>query len=125
MSTFPLPLDSYAEFEALFESSSPSGPASLPVSSPTKPFWSHPGLSRDWSSGEDDPEGSNATNPYAREGSEGALTEQADLVIIGSGITGISIALNLARLVNANGHKLKVVILEARDFCESFLQRGN
>jgi hypothetical protein len=115
MSTISL---SYAEFERQFEASVPSGPASLPVSSPTKAFWTHPGLSKDWPTIKDDPEGYKTTNPYAREGSEGTLTEQADVVIIGSGITGVSIALELARLVrNGERRTMKVVILEARDFC--------
>lgn len=123
MSTFPLPLDSYAEFEALFQASTASGPASLPVASPTKPFWSHPGLSKDWPIRDDgsDPEGAKSTNPYARSGSEGALTEEADLVIIGSGITGVSIALELSRLVRkVDNQRMKVVILEARDFCTRY-----
>jgi hypothetical protein len=120
MSTFPLPLNSYAEFERLFEASVASGPASLPVPSPSKSFWTHPGLSKDWPTTKGDPEGSLKINPCAREGSEGPLTEQADVVIIGSGITGVSIALELARLVRTGeGRKMKVVILEARDFCAS------
>ncbi|KIM32877.1 hypothetical protein M408DRAFT_326592 [Serendipita vermifera MAFF 305830] len=125
MSTFPLPLDSYAAFEALFESSQPSGPASPPVPSPTKPFWSYPGLSQDWPTQGDDPDGFKATNPYAREGSEGALTQEADLVIVGSGITGVSIALELSRLVRGTSdQKMKVVILEARDFCSGATARN-
>jgi hypothetical protein len=115
MSTFPF---FYIDSERQFEASAPSGPASLPVSSPTKAFWTHPGLSKDWPTIKDDPEGYKATNPYAREGSEGPLTEQADVVIIGSGITGVSIALELARLVrNGERRAMKIVILEARDFC--------
>jgi len=121
MNTFPLPLYSRAEFQALFEASVPSGPSPLPVPSPTKPFWSHPGLSKDWPTSDEDPEGSKSTNPYAREGSEGPLTKQADVVIIGSGITGVSVALELARLAKTReGHTLTAVILEARDFCTSY-----
>jgi FAD dependent oxidoreductase len=109
---------SYAELERHFEASVPSGPASLPVSSPTKAFWTHPGLSKDWPTIKDDPEGYKTTNPYAREGSEGTLTVKADVVIIGTGISGVSIALELARLARKGERRtMKVVILEARDFC--------
>lgn len=47
-------------------------------------------------------------------------------MIIGAGISGISVALELGRLVREqrNGQKLKVVILEARDFCSGATGRN-
>jgi glycine/D-amino acid oxidase-like deaminating enzyme len=51
------------------------------------------------------------------------LTEDADICIIGSGITGVSAAYHLAKQLEpkiaGNDVNLvrKVVILEARDFC--------
>ena len=62
-------------------------PAGLPVENPTPSFWT--------SSAPD-------ANPLAFEGSEGRLTRDADICIIGSGITGesgISIAWKLADLM--------------------------
>lgn len=120
MSKLPVPLDVSSAFSTYFESSSPLGPASLPVPNPTKPFWSHPGLSSDWPTDPSDPDGNKDANPYAKEGAESPLPDKVDLVIIGSGITGVSIALELSKLVRAqNARKMRVAILEARDFCES------
>ncbi|PVG03141.1 FAD dependent oxidoreductase [Serendipita vermifera] len=125
MSHYPLPVDSYANFDAFFISSDFPGPAPLPVSNPTKAFWTHPGLSSDWQINPNDPEGNKNVNPYAKEGSEGPLTDDADIVIIGSGITGISIALELGKLVReAKNGSIKVVILEARDFCSGATGRN-
>jgi FAD dependent oxidoreductase len=76
-------------------------PVSLPVRNPTKSFWvDSPGA-----------------NPLANEGSEGALTEEADICIIGSGITGVSAAWHLAKMLEGDEER-KVVVLEAREFCE-------
>ncbi len=73
--------------------------SSLPVANPTKSFWiDSPGA-----------------NPLAKEGSVGDLTVEADVCIIGSGITGISAAYHLSRTAG-----LKVAVLEARDFCTRF-----
>ena len=58
-------------------------------------------------------------NPLAREGSSGPLTTDADVCIIGSGITGVSVAYHLSQLMGKD--PLSVVILEARDFCALFL----
>ncbi|KAG8813155.1 hypothetical protein FRC17_001649, partial [Serendipita sp. 399] len=137
MSSLPVPVDSHADFERFFEESSAPGPASLPVSNPTKAFWTHPGLSKDWPRDDDDPEGWKRINPYALEGSQGPLsTSEADVVIIGSGITGVSIALELGRLVreanegiakdssSSSSSDLRVVILEARNFCSGATGRN-
>ena len=83
--------------------------APLPVSHPTVPLWSaHP---------ED--------NLLAKEGSDGPLTHDADVCIIGTGTTGVSAAYHVARSVAdkpISDDPLKIVLLEARDFC-AFLSR--
>ena len=71
----------------------------LPVPNPTHSFWI------------DSPH----ANPLAKEGSSGLLTKDADVCIIGAGLTGVSSAYHLARNL---GTGKTVVILEARDFCE-------
>lgn len=82
-----------------------SASESLPVSNATHSFWMY---------------GAPDVNPLARVGSTGPLTADADICIIGSGITGVSVAYHLSKLFgdNATSHDtLSVVILEARDFC--------
>lgn len=65
----------------------------IPVQDPTLSFW---------------------TVPKAKLSSEGkALPTHADIVVIGSGITGTSFAYNALKLDGT----LKIVILEARDAC--------
>ncbi|KAK7024870.1 FAD dependent oxidoreductase [Favolaschia claudopus] len=83
-------------------------PASLPVPNPTRSFWI---------------DSTPDANPLAAEGSEGPFTEDADICIVGSGITGVSAAYHIARCVERgeiprtdNDKALRVVILEARDF---------
>lgn len=94
-------------------SSSSSGkPAGLPRQGPTSPsFW----LVADPSA-----------NPLAREGADKALPvdEDIDVVVIGSGITGVSFLLHLVRLLKGTAtgavdaeRSFNVVMLEARDFC--------
>jgi len=79
---------------------------SLPVDNPTKSFWlDTPGA-----------------NPLADEGSIGPLTHEADVCIIGSGITGVSAAWHLSKMLEkedlaTRGSRMRVVILEAREFC--------
>jgi len=77
-------------------------PAGLPTPNPTRSFWlEYPGA-----------------NPLATEGSLGKLTRDADVCIIGSGITGVSAAYHLARAVRDGGAApMSAVILEAREFC--------
>lgn len=106
MSTLPLILNVLAEDQAAIELPVQSAPASLPVSNPTKSFWiDTPGA-----------------NPLAKEGSDGALTHDADICIIGSGITGVSAAYHISRLLSEqggdSGKDMKITILEARDFCK-------
>ncbi|KAJ7083789.1 FAD dependent oxidoreductase [Mycena epipterygia] len=96
---------------------SPAGHASadLPHPNPIDSFWTYgPGA-----------------NPLAREGSTGELTEEADVCIIGAGLTGVSAAYHLANAVEEkvfpipDGEtKLRAVILEARDFCSGATGRN-
>jgi len=78
-------------------------PIALPTKNATKSFW--------LASPED--------NPLAEEGSKGELTEHADVCIIGSGITGVSAAWHLSQMMRGYDFKTNVVVLEAREFCES------
>ncbi|KAG6851625.1 hypothetical protein H0H87_000225, partial [Tephrocybe sp. NHM501043] len=60
-----------------------------------------------------------------KEGSEDDLTADADVCIIGAGITGVSSAYHLAKsLIEKEGKGLKVAILEARDFCSGATGRN-
>ncbi|KAG6840776.1 hypothetical protein C0991_004501 [Blastosporella zonata] len=83
--------------------------ASLPVPNSTHSFWiDTPGA-----------------NPLAREGSESELTPEADVCIIGSGITGVSAAYHLAKtLATREGGQVKAVVLDARDFCSGATGRN-
>ncbi|KAJ6548117.1 FAD dependent oxidoreductase-domain-containing protein [Mycena vulgaris] len=90
-------------------------PADLPHPNPTHSFWTH----------------SPGANPFAGEGSTGALTDEADVCIIGAGMTGISAAYHLANAVEKDAFpipegqtKLRAVILEARDFCSGATGRN-
>ncbi len=74
----------------------------LPVPNPTTPFWSIP------------------ASPIQKEGSSTSLPACADVVIIGSGITGTSFA---RTLLDADG-SLEVVMLEARDACSGATARN-
>ncbi|KIO22713.1 hypothetical protein M407DRAFT_216046, partial [Tulasnella calospora MUT 4182] len=61
-------------------------------------------------------------NPLASAGSDSPVPEQVDVCIIGSGLTGVSCAYHLAQLVESGAiGSMKLVILEARDFCEHLL----
>ena len=108
MSSLPIFLNVLAQEQAILELPVDSKPAPLPVTNPTRSFWI------------DTPD----ANPLAKHGSQGSLTHDSDICIIGSGITGVSAAYHLARTFAKREGKgedkpLKVVILEARDFCAS------
>ncbi|KAF8514475.1 FAD dependent oxidoreductase-domain-containing protein [Gautieria morchelliformis] len=81
----------------------------LPQENPTKSFWTH---------------GSTNANPLAKEGSEGPLTTDADIVIIGSGITGVGAAYHLSTHPATADLSLNIIILEARDFCSGATGRN-
>lgn len=74
-------------------------PPGIPVPNPNLPFW---------------------TVPPSLISSEGApLPEHADIVVIGSGITGTSVVYNLLE----RSYGVKVVMLEARDVCSGATAR--
>ncbi|KAG1833900.1 FAD dependent oxidoreductase [Suillus variegatus] len=62
-------------------------------------------------------------NPLAGQGSQDPLPSEADICIIGAGFTGVGVAYHLIELLNNASlsikHPLSIVILEARDFCQS------
>jgi hypothetical protein len=107
MDSLSVPLRRYEEADRVFAAPSNSPPAGLPVQNPTRSFWL---------------DSAPDCNPLAREGSTGELTQTADVCIIGSGITGVSVAYHLANgLSKTNLDKpTSAVILEARDFCTSY-----
>ncbi|KAJ7198910.1 FAD dependent oxidoreductase [Mycena haematopus] len=103
----------FMQFEACvkaFDAAEPK-PSSLPVPNPTRSFWI---------------DSTPDANPLAAEGSTGSFTGDADVCIIGSGITGVSAAYHLSIAAERgeiphSDKPLRVVILEARDFCKSLL----
>ncbi|RDB30722.1 Gamma-glutamylputrescine oxidoreductase [Hypsizygus marmoreus] len=111
MSTLSVPTLQLDTAQAVLELPSRHGPAGLPVANATRSFWiDTPGA-----------------NPLAKEGSQGELTSDADVCIIGSGITGVSAAYHLAKHFEGRedgGTPVKVVILEARDFCSGATGRN-
>ncbi|KAI0351289.1 FAD dependent oxidoreductase [Trametes cingulata] len=118
MSALPVPLNVLAHQQAVLERpldpARPPPPAPLPVPNPTKSFWL---------------DSAPDANPLAKEGSDGPLTHDADIAIIGSGITGVSAAYHLARILAERDDAdrttpLKIVILEARDFCSGATGRN-
>ncbi|KAG8221193.1 FAD dependent oxidoreductase-domain-containing protein [Butyriboletus roseoflavus] len=106
MAKLPVSLNEWENQQKIF-SKDHTKPAGLPSPNPTRSFWAH---------------SSPDANPLAREGSTGRLTTDADVCIIGSGITGVGVAYHLSEAVETNmalHSPLKVVILEARDFCRN------
>lgn len=107
MSVLPVPLNVRGEHQAVLELPTTRPAPTLPVANATESFWLRsPGV-----------------YPSPTEGSDGPLTSDADICIIGSGITGISAAYHLAQSYADRGNDaerkpLKVVVLEAREFCQ-------
>jgi len=107
MNVLPVPLNQLELSEAVLVSPTAHGPAKLPVPHPTRSFWvDSPGA-----------------NPFANQGSSGPLTRDADICIIGSGITGVSTAYHLSKAICSSAKEgeqppLRVVMLDARDFCQ-------
>lgn len=111
MSSLPVPLLAEAQHEAVFAVKPDQDPrSSLPIPHSTKSFWFT----------------SPDTKPSPTEGSEGTLTTDADICIIGSGITGVSAAYHMAKQFKENGitGPVKAVILEAREFCSGATGRN-
>jgi len=93
------------QFQAIFSPLPELVSESFPVSNATRSFWL---------------DGAPGVNPLARAGSAGPLTADADICVIGSGITGVSVAYHISKLFENNATSkgaLSVVVLEARDFC--------
>lgn len=85
-------------------------PCPLPVSHPTKSFWLH--------SAPD-------CNPLADRGSTSALPQQVDILIIGSGISGISTLYHLVQgLRKSSRSDTTIAVLEARQFCSGATGRN-
>jgi FAD dependent oxidoreductase len=110
MSTLSVPVLQWEPSQQFFRQPGDNPAAPLPVPNSTKSFWLNtPGAS-----------------PLAKEGSHGPFTTDADICIIGSGITGVSTAYHLAQKLDQVDRPIKVVILEARDFCSlSFSPRSS
>lgn len=114
MSALSVPLHVYATHQEVLRlppSHFNAKPSSLPVPNGTESFWTRY-LDKDH-------------KPSLDHGSKGPLTNDADICIIGSGITGVSAAYHLSKIVErereATKTPLNVVILEARDFCKFFV----
>lgn len=63
--------------------------------------------------------------PLANVGSTGSLTQDADICVIGSGITGVGVVWHLVKNLQdslEDSPKTKIVLLEARQFCKVILQ---
>lgn len=104
MAALPVPLNVLAEHQAVLELLPIKPRLTLPVANSTESFWLR------------------APNvlPLPTHGSEGPLATDADICIIGSGMTGVSAAYHLANSFSnrARESPLKVTILEAREFCQ-------
>ncbi|KAG6856520.1 hypothetical protein H0H87_003608 [Tephrocybe sp. NHM501043] len=110
LSTFSTPITPWEAAQATVEHPNrirfESG---LPVPNSTHSFWINtPGA-----------------NPLAKIGSKGELTDDADVCIIGSGITGVSAAYHLAKALRTQEiGQVRAVILDARDFCSGATGRN-
>ncbi|KAI0079421.1 FAD dependent oxidoreductase [Panus rudis PR-1116 ss-1] len=118
--TLPVPLNAWPEHQIVFNQPHFSTAGTpLPVPNSTKSFW--------FTEAED-------VRPSPSEGSTGPLTDDADIAIIGSGITGVSAAYHLAKFFSSEGagakvveelgRPVKAVILEAREFCSGATGRN-
>ncbi|GAA6059675.1 hypothetical protein JCM10212_000062 [Sporobolomyces blumeae] len=93
----------------------PSGtfpPSSPPVRAPLASYWS-----------------AHFSSPLTREGSGGPVPTQADVVVIGSGLTATCFVDRLVDDLRADGgphsnEPVKVVVLEAREFCSGATARN-
>ncbi|PPQ66146.1 hypothetical protein CVT26_010869 [Gymnopilus dilepis] len=81
----------------------------IPVVNSTLPYWTIP------------------NSPIAQHGKDAPLPEYADVVIIGSGVTGTSVAKAILELADANqkdSDPIQVVMVEARDACSGATGRN-
>lgn len=77
----------------------------IPRPSPTRSYWPVP------------------PSNISQWGAQDVLPEKADIVIIGSGITGASIARTLLRELGENSSDVRIVMLEAREVCSGATAR--
>ncbi|KAG6820133.1 hypothetical protein H0H93_005008 [Arthromyces matolae] len=98
----------------------PAGPSpGLPVDNPTESYWQLPRsvLAR-WGSGQGEEE---------KEGEEGFLVKETDIVVIGSGITGVSVVRTLldhSKKGGEGGEEFDIVMIEAREVCSGATGRN-
>ncbi|KAJ3874410.1 FAD dependent oxidoreductase [Lentinula edodes] len=78
----------------------------IPRPNPTRSYWAVP------------------PSNISQWGAQDVLPEKADIVIIGSGITGASIARTLLRELGENSSDVRVVMLEAREVCSGATARN-
>ncbi|KAJ3864158.1 FAD dependent oxidoreductase [Lentinula novae-zelandiae] len=78
----------------------------IPRPSPTRSYWAVP------------------PSNISQWGAQDVLPEKADIVIIGSGITGASIARTLLRELGENSSDVRIVMLEAREVCSGATARN-
>ena len=103
-----VPMPSQVEVDSYFPHN-PS-PCPLPVPHPTESFWLH---------------SSPGCNPLADYGRTSPLPQQVDILIIGSGISGISTLYHLIQgLRNSSRSVTKIAVLEARQFCSGATGRN-
>ncbi|KAG1794184.1 FAD dependent oxidoreductase [Suillus plorans] len=76
----------------------------LPLPNPSRSFWCYP------------------PSPIATHVSQ--LPTHADFIVVGSGITGTSVVRRLLYSASAEGHNVRVVMLEARDVCSGATGRN-
>lgn len=105
MNSISVPLLKHDAVHAALLQTNGGSRTTLPVHTPTRSFWLY---------------GTPDANLLAQEGSTSDLPSDVDICIIGSGITGVSVAYHLAKQFDGYEHPkkaLKVVLMEARDFC--------
>ncbi|GAA5964276.1 hypothetical protein JCM3765_002794 [Sporobolomyces pararoseus] len=110
----PLAPSSTGFSAALLSHFPPSGsfsPSDAPNDGPLDSFWTK-----------------NFTSPLSDQGKDLQLPEQADVVVIGSGLTGVFAVDQLVEQLSKTGltssEKLKIVVLEARGFCSGATARN-
>ncbi len=134
MPTLPVPLNVISDQQNVLKQYPENGlqPSPLPVANPTRSFWLQ--LENFY----EDPDSSHGPRSPSlmTDGSVEPLTADADICIVGSGISGVSAAYHLARKLEAaqeshtysqaDGHAedtamksgpVTAIILEAREFC--------
>lgn len=103
----PVPLNIHATQQTVLEDvvTNPSPQKAFPVLNPTVSFWQR----------------NLDITPAPDFGSKGSLSRDADICIIGSGITAMSTAYHLAKVFAQDSHltrPVEAVIFEAREFCQ-------